>query len=90
MTTTPSADGRWELRSINNYTTNDAGYGNGDWHFELVERATGRIVRDWSGGATCSPWNSESHGVSSVHWDGDTLVVVAENIEERVKPDCIF
>jgi hypothetical protein len=86
-TTAPSADGRWELRTTNHFVLNSEGYGSGAWRIELVERATGRVVRTWTGGGTASPWESSTHGVSSVRWDGNELVVAEDDVERRVAPD---
>ena len=67
--------GRWGLRYKNTYEINAAGYGNGGWTYELVEVATGRVVKTWSAHAHQSPWDSWSSGVQSVTWDGDVLVI---------------
>ena len=85
--TTASANGRWELRHTDNFTQNAAGYGNGSWRYELVECATGRIVRTWTGTAQTSPWDAASTGVRSIAWDGDELVILDEDgTEQRVNP----
>lgn len=82
-----SFDGRWELRYVNRYSVNEAGYRTGSWHYELVERASGHVVRSWSGSSSQSPWNESRYGTSSVRWEGDVLVVVDEDgTEQRVAP----
>ena len=87
-----SASGAWALRYKNDYHINSSGYGNGGWSHELIEVATGNVVKTWSGSAHQSPWDSWSTGVSSVSWDGDLLVIQyppaeglhSESFEERI------
>ena len=82
-----SPDGRWELRYVNTYTVAEAGYGNGSWQYDLVELATGKIVRSWWGQATRSPWDETSRGTKAVRWDGDALIVVDDDgTEQRIAP----
>ncbi len=85
-TTTTSADGCWELWRIDNFVQNAEGYGNGDWRIELVERASGRVSKQWNGRANTSPWDASSSGVSSVRWEGTELVVVEDDVETRDRP----
>jgi hypothetical protein len=90
MDNTTSANGAWDLRHRTRFVMNEAGYGNGSWDYQLVDRATGRVVRTWSGSATVSPWSEASLGTRSVTWDGDVLVVVEEGgTEERIAPEAV-
>ncbi|MCX5744974.1 MAG: hypothetical protein NT062_21000 [Proteobacteria bacterium] len=85
--TSTSANGAWDLRATNDFEPNTEGYGVGGWTFELIERATGRVARTWSGWATTSPWSESSMGTRAVVWDGDVLVVVEDDDTElRITP----
>ena len=68
-----SASGTWGLRYTNNYELNSAGYGNGGWAYELIEVATGKVLKTWHGFGGQSTWDSWSSGVRNMSWDGDRL-----------------
>lgn len=68
-----SASGTWGLRHTTNYDLNSAGYGNGGWAYELIEIATGKVLKTWTGYGSQSPWDSWSSGVRNISWDGDML-----------------
>ncbi len=71
-----SANGRWELRYTNTLSISASGPGQGSSRYDLVELATGHRVRSWSG-----------NEISSMHWDGDTLVFVDDHgTEQRISP----
>jgi len=88
----PSASGVWAVRYKNDFHLNSAGYGNGGWSHELIEVATGNVVKTWNGSAHQSPWDSYSSGVLSVSWEGDLLRIQyapteglhSESFEERI------
>src|SRR5687767_11847347 len=70
-----SASGVWAIRYKHGFELNGAGYGNGSWSYELIEVATGRVAKTWTGFASQSPWDSYSSGVRNMNWDGDILII---------------
>ncbi len=79
MSCTPrqlSSCGTWELvRSETGGPPTSSGYGSQTWEYRLIVCATGEVWASWSGSASQSPWQADSHGVASVSWEGTLLVI---------------